>query len=259
MLEYCRVGIIGVLTPQANTTVEPELSILCPEGVCLLTARLTSNKTSMDDRLVDYVVSMDETLDRFANAPLKAVIFACTGAAYLVDPDVEKAKLSKIEDLRGYPIITAADALAEALKLLKAYRVGIISPYGDPLHAKALKYWEIRGLEITAVHRIRKSDKNFHPIYSLLPMASKKGLSELNTTGAQAVVILGTGLPTLSTLIDTPNTQIPTISPNICLMWRAHIALLAQEPSIENLMPWVSGKTWSKRLLKKKKASEKNS
>jgi maleate isomerase len=255
MLEYCPVGIVGVLTPQANTTVEPEFSILCPEGVCLLTARLTSNKTTMDDRLVDYVVSMDETLDRFANAPLKAVIFACTGAAYLVDPDIEKAKLSKIEDLRGYPIITAANAIAEALKLLKAYRVGIISPYADLLHAKALKYWEIRGLEITAVHRIKNSDENFHPIYSLPTMASKKGLSELNTTGAQAVVILGTGLPTLSTLIDAQNTQLPTISSNICLMWRAHMALLDQEPSIENLMPWVSGKAWSKRLSNKTKAS----
>ena len=94
MTEYAPLGLIGVLTPQANTTVEPEFSILCPPGVTLLTARLTSEKASMDNRLVDYVLSMEGSLNRFANAPLGAVIFACTGAAYLVDPEKENETLA---------------------------------------------------------------------------------------------------------------------------------------------------------------------
>ncbi|MFY0691746.1 MAG: hypothetical protein JXR14_07465 [Paracoccaceae bacterium] len=248
MTQYAPLGLLGVLTPQANTTAEPELSILCPPGVSLLTARLTSEKASMDDRLVDYVLSMERTLDRFANAPLGAVIFACTGAAYLVDPDEENRTLAEIEARRGYPLITAANAVADALAALGATRVGIISPYGDPLHAHALAYWEKRHLEIAEVYRITSDDAAFHPIYALSDQASSVGLEALAGRQIEAVAMLGTGLPTLPTLLKAGGAPLPVISPNLCLMWRALLALRGEAPSRENLMPWITGAHWSERF-----------
>lgn len=248
MTEYAPLGLIGVLTPQANTTAELELSILCPPGLGLLTARLTSEKASMDDRLVDYVLSMEDTLSRFANAPLGAVIFACTGAAYLVDPGQENETLAEIEARRGYPLITAANALAEAFAVLGASRVGIISPYGDPLHVRALEYWEKRGLEIAAVHRITSDDQAFHPIYALSAEASEGGLEAMGGAEVQAIAMLGTGLPTLPTLLRAAEGAVPVISPNLCLMWRAMLAVTGEVPSVENLRPWISGEAWAERF-----------
>ena len=49
MVEYAPKGLIGVLTPQANTTVEPELAILWPRGVAMINARLTSAKTTIEE------------------------------------------------------------------------------------------------------------------------------------------------------------------------------------------------------------------
>ena len=40
MLEYAPKGLVGVLTPQANTTVEAEFSILKPPSIGLITSRL---------------------------------------------------------------------------------------------------------------------------------------------------------------------------------------------------------------------------
>ncbi len=248
MTEYAPLGLIGVLTPQANTTAEPEFAILCPPGVAFLTARLTSEKASMDDRLVDYVLSMEGSLGRFANAPLKAVIFACTGAAYLVDPDVENETLAEIEQRRGYPLITAANAVADALAALGARRVGIVSPYGDPLHGRALDYWARRGLEIAAVHRIGSDAEAFHPIYALSAEASRGGLQAMEGAGIEAVAMLGTGLPTLPTLLRAAGDPVPVISPNLCLMWRAMLVLRGEAPSEENLRPWISGEAWAERF-----------
>ena len=53
-LEYAPRGLVGMLTPQANTTVEPEFNLLWPPGVAMINARLMSDKPSMSDRLVDY-------------------------------------------------------------------------------------------------------------------------------------------------------------------------------------------------------------
>src|SRR5262245_30062211 len=52
-LEYAPRGLVGVLTPQANTTVEPELNLLWPPGVAMINARLVSDKNSMSARLID--------------------------------------------------------------------------------------------------------------------------------------------------------------------------------------------------------------
>jgi maleate cis-trans isomerase len=249
MLEYAPKGLIGVLTPQANTTVEPEFAILCPPGVGLLTARLTSDKPTIDARLVDYVRSMDRALDQFANAPVNAVAFACTGAAYLVDPDVENAELAEIETRRGYPLITAANALADALTVLSPARVGIVSPYGDALHERGLRYWEQRGVPVTQVARIEASDTAFHPIYAQAASASRERLAMLDLDALDAVAMLGTGLPTLPTILDVAARPVPVISPNLCLMWRSLLAMEGAAPSAESLQPWLTGEAWRDRYL----------
>jgi maleate cis-trans isomerase len=248
MLEYASKGLIGVLTPQANTTAETELSLLCPPGVGLMTARLTSDKATIDERLVDYVLSMETTLDRFANAPVRAVAFACTGAAYLVDPAQEQEELAQIAARRGYPIVTAANAVADAIAALGARRVGIVSPYGDELHEQALRYWEKRRLGVAKVTRIKSADEAFHPIYALGATASEASLDELGNAELDAVVMLGTGLPTLPTILKCGARPVPVLSPNLCLMWRSLLAIDGKPPSSDNLQPWLTGEAWAERF-----------
>ncbi len=88
-LEYAPRGLVGMLTPQANTTVEPEFNILWPRGVAMINARLMSGKASMTDRLVDYFDNYGASLKQFANAPVGVVAAACTGASYLAGRERE--------------------------------------------------------------------------------------------------------------------------------------------------------------------------
>ena len=247
-LEYAPDGLLGVLTPQANTTVEPEFRILLPPGIGMIAARLTSERATIAERLVDYVESMERSLDRFANAPVGAVAFACTGAAYLVDPAEEDRHLARIEVRRGYPVVTAANAICDALEALGARRVGIVSPYGDPLHENALKYWEKRGLAIVRAVRIASDGAAFHPIYSLGHRAAGSALEAIRTDGLEAIAILGTGLPTLPAILRAGGKPLPVISPNLCLAWRSLLAIRGEVPTAEGLAPWVSGTAWSGRL-----------
>ena len=41
-VEYARRGLVGTLTPQANTTVEPEFAVLWLPGIAMVNARMVS-------------------------------------------------------------------------------------------------------------------------------------------------------------------------------------------------------------------------
>ena len=162
-LEYAPRGLVGMLTPQANTTVEPEFNILWPRGVAMINARLMSGKASMTARLVDYFDNYAASLAQFANAPVGVVAAACTGASYLAGREREAAVARDIAERHKHPFITAAVAVVDALTVLKAKRIGLVSPYPDdstrrvwPIGratASRLRMW--RRCSMRAAHFIR--------------------------------------------------------------------------------------------------------
>ena len=152
--EYGPHGFIGILTPQANTTVEPECSILLPAGIGLVNARLTSAKPTMEERLVDYYFTLETTLSQFADAPLKAVGVACTGSSYLAGRDREDTIFKALSRRRGIHVTNSALAVVDALRALGAHRVGLVSPYPDGILRHSIDYWHSRGFEVAAVAKV---------------------------------------------------------------------------------------------------------
>ena len=77
-LVYAPNGLVGVLTPQANTTVEPELHLMCPPGVAMLTARMTSHPPHPKARPLEYYQHLPRWTSEFSNPPLAPVATART-------------------------------------------------------------------------------------------------------------------------------------------------------------------------------------
>lgn len=248
-LEYARRGLVGMLTPQANTTVEPEFNLLWPAGVVMINARLMSDKSSISARLVDYFDNYGAALRQFANAPVGVVAAACTGASYLAGREREAALVKEIEAKHGFPFITAALAVVDALTALKARRVGLVSPYPDDLNRASIGYWQSHGLEVAEVASAFNSESAFHPIYSLGGSVAAKALRTLEGKPLDAIVMLGTGMPTLHPIADAIGWNgAPVMSCNLCLAWRAVEALDRQAPRRATLEEWLSGKGWVTQL-----------
>ena len=96
MLAYGSQGLLGVLTPQANTTVEPEFWAMLPPGYAALNARMTSAKPSIEERLVDYFAHLEQHAAQFGNAPIQALSIACTGSSYLAGRESEQNILQNL-------------------------------------------------------------------------------------------------------------------------------------------------------------------
>jgi maleate cis-trans isomerase len=248
-LEYAPRGLVGMLTPQANTTVEPEFNLLWPPGVAMINARLMSDKPSMSDRLVDYFDNYGASLRQFANAPVNVVGAACTGASYLAGREREAAVVADIEARSGHPFVTAALAVVDALTALKSRRLGLVSPYPDDLNRASVAYWQSHGFEVVQIANAFNSESAFHPIYSLGGSAAAQALRTLENAPLDAIIMLGTGMPTLQPIADSIGWRgAPVMSCNLCLAWRCVEALDRREPSASTLQPWLSGEGWVGRL-----------
>lgn len=258
-LAYAPRGLVGVLTPQANTTVEPELGILAPAGVGLVAARLTSADPSMDRRLLDYFDGIGSTIRQFANMPLASVGFACTGASYLVGPDREDRAIGELSASLGFPVLTSALAIVAALEALGARRIGLVSPYPEALTQASVGYWTARGLAVGQVARVADHQASeatpggaapvFHPIYSMTGDAASRALASIDRDGVDAVVMLGTGLPTLGAILDASGTgRAPVMSCNLALAWACVAPIECHGHSAGSLLRWIAGDDWRPRF-----------
>ena len=247
-VEYAPRGLLGVLTPQANTTVEPELCALLPPGIGMLNARMTSAKPTIVARLLDYLASLDTWSDQFANAPVRAIAFACTGASYFAGVAAETEAVERISAARGVPFVTAGHAVRDAFHVLGAKRIGLVSPYPQDLTEAGIAYFTALGFQVARVSGSTPRDGVFHPIYAMTGEGAHRALTALDPAGLDAIAMLGTGMPTLAPILRTPfHGGVPVLSCMLALAWRSTCVMDGAAPDAESLLAWVRGECWGAR------------
>lgn len=207
--------IRGVMVPQANTTVEPEMRVLL--GGTLLSARLRSRSEDSRTRLVEYLDRIEEFMLDFDTAPLLSVGFACTGSSYFIGAAREDAVFDRLSATCGRPVLSAARALRAALSALGARRIGLVSPYPTWLHEAADRYWREAGFEPVRSTSLAATMGDTRAIYKL--SAPDVGALADIATAVDAVVISGTGMPSLPTIAAAGRLGVPVVSSNLCLAW----------------------------------------
>lgn len=247
--DYGQAGRLGMLTPQANTTVEPEFWALLPPEWSMVNARLTSDRATIEDRLIEYTERFAETCDSFANAPLSAIAIGCTGASYLIGKDKESRIVAEISAKYGVPVFTAATAMIAALNALGARTIGLVSPYPDRLDSACGPYWESHGFEVVAKAKAVPADDRFHPIYAMPGGVCLGALETLENADCDAILLLGTGMPTLAPMLKVADwSGPPSISCNVALAWTSVETVSAGALDAASLAPWISGAAWSERF-----------
>ncbi|TBX29162.1 maleate cis-trans isomerase family protein [Nioella sediminis] len=141
----------GILVPFTNTNLEPDMSLLRPEGVSLHFARLggyDQDEVPDADQMRGLGASdLDEPLRLLEGVHPDVILYGCTSATLTHGPAFDRGLAERIKAASGAKTVTAAGALVNALNTLGVERIGFASPYVSAINDMAVGFLADTGIE----------------------------------------------------------------------------------------------------------------
>lgn len=121
--------------PADNTVTEPELYSLGLPGISFHTARLS---------VTDHDVMREQVViaaSAFAEMGTDVVVYACAETSFDAGDRTRERLSEVVRDACGVPVVTATDAMLEAIAVLRLKRVGMMMRY-KPVSGSLVQGWK---------------------------------------------------------------------------------------------------------------------
>ncbi len=218
--------IFGLIVPSVNTTMQPECEALRPPGVTNQVSRfLVKNVDIQSDN--DFDAMMKAMPDQIG--PAVELIATCNPNHIIVGVStdsmpnaniVSQELKAKFEDQSKCKVTMSTDACVEALNVLKAKHLGIISPYMIEPFRRANDFFSDQGFNVIN-HKpiIRSEPAKFAEVTESEVFDT---LDEVDNDKVDVLLQIGTNLSTafMSTEIERRYNK-PFVSVNIATYWSA--------------------------------------
>src|SRR5260370_24004801 len=122
-----------IVVPENNTTMEPEISALCPVLAPIQVARVKRPaRTLLLEDLPAYAEATLDAIEPFAAEPLDLVIYGCTAAGFLGGPSSNARMVERLRERTGAPPLSTARALIHALRRARGSATPAVAPHVPP-------------------------------------------------------------------------------------------------------------------------------
>lgn len=156
---------IGVLVPFTNVNLEPDMAMMRPQGVSLHFARMGGYDV---DEIPDAeqmhglgAADLDGPLELLCGTKPDVILYGCTSATLTHGVAFDQALAARIKADSGAATVTAAGALAHALKTLGVRRIGFASPYVSAINDMAIDFLAQGGVETRARSEVSEALGNY--------------------------------------------------------------------------------------------------
>jgi len=204
--------------PSNNSVLEPELWSRVPPDVAFYATRLPARGNLTVEAVRRMETEIDRAVDLLVATQVTVLVYADMVTTFVMEDSWNEATTAALARRAGVPSLTAWTALQSALDALSVRRLAVGTPYPRQIHALVRPFLERRGYTVTGDGTLDVLGMADVP---QLPMERVRGLAAgLERTGAGAVVLLATDLPTfhvISSLED--ELGVPVLTSNQTLLW----------------------------------------
>lgn len=220
---YLPTHRVGLLAPSSNPAVEPELRhLLAPQAALHVTRLPVMPDTTLEQRNAVYMAAAEQALGSFGSLHLEAAIIGITGPSYALPPAEDAALQARLTRHALRPVLLAARAIATTLAALGRQKLLLFSPYPGWLSERADRYWRAAGFELVASVKLSETFR----AYEMTPEEVADGLARLRPPADCAVLLSGTGMPTLDAMAWMQGRiGVPMLSSNLACAYAVSAAL----------------------------------
>jgi maleate cis-trans isomerase len=138
-----------IVMPENNTTIEPEISALCPALVPLAVARVKRPaRTLLLEDLPAYADATLDAVEPFAAQPWDLVIYGCTAAGFLGGPASNDRMVERLRARTGAAVVSTAGAMIAALRRAGVSETAVVTPYLAPVNDGLRDYLGLSGIHV---------------------------------------------------------------------------------------------------------------
>jgi maleate isomerase len=206
------------VVPSNNSVLEPELWSRVPPGVAFYATRLPARGDLTVEAVRRMETEVDRAVDLLVATGVSLLAYADMVTTFVMEDGWNQATATAIAHRAGVPCLTAWTALAAALDALSVSRLAVGTPHPRQIHALVRPFFERHGFTVTGDGTLDVLGMADVP---RLPMARVRELAAgLDRTGAEAVALLATDLPTFD-LIGSLEDElgVPVLTSNQTLLW----------------------------------------
>jgi maleate cis-trans isomerase len=142
-----------IVVPENNTTMEPEISALCPALAPIAVARVKRPaRTLLLEDLPAYAEATLDAIEPFAAEPLDLVIYGCTAAGFLGGPAGNARMVERLRARTGTTVVSTAGAMIDVLRRSGVSETAVVTPYLQPVNDGLRAYLESSGIQVETLN-----------------------------------------------------------------------------------------------------------
>jgi maleate cis-trans isomerase len=142
-----------IVVPENNTTMEPEISALCPALAPIPVARVKRPaRTLLLEDLPAYAEATLDAIEPFAAEQFDLVIYGCTAAGFLSGPAGNTRMVERLRKRAHATVVSTAGAMVDALRSAGVSDTAVVTPYLQPVNDGLRAYLESSGIRVEVLN-----------------------------------------------------------------------------------------------------------
>jgi maleate isomerase len=213
-------AVFSIVLPATNAITEPDMAALRTPGVSNQTFRFPYPRRPQNlDDLIDLMgpaiaLALDCQPDR---------IIVGFSTEFLPDGfEIASQLRAYVEGIVKRPTTMASDAVPEALKVLRAERIGIVTPYSPETNRNVRSYFTGLGFHVSNIIGIARADKGRIDTARIREAEVRTAVADVDAAEVDALVQVGTAMVCADFSADLEKQHgKPVVAVNAATYWMA--------------------------------------